>query len=74
MSGEGVSGSLEELLRDLERTPGALVPVLQRLQERFGYLPEKALEEIARYLKVPPSRIYGVATFYAQFNLAPRGR
>jgi len=53
---------------------GALISVLQGVQKEFGYLPERALDLIARELKLPPSRVYGVATFYAQFYLTPRGR
>lgn len=53
---------------------GALIPVLQATQEIYGYLPVDALRRISRELKVPLSKIYGVATFYAQFHLKPRGR
>ncbi|KKM11416.1 NADH dehydrogenase [Clostridiales bacterium PH28_bin88] len=53
---------------------GSLIPVLQATQEIYGYLPADALRRISRELKVPLSKIYGVATFYAQFHLKPRGR
>ncbi|WP_297556114.1 NAD(P)H-dependent oxidoreductase subunit E [Thermococcus sp.] len=53
--------------------PSSLIPLLQRTQERFGYLPREALEEIANYLGIPLSRVYGVATFYAQFRFEPLG-
>ncbi len=52
---------------------GALMPVLQRAQTTFGYLPEEVLEMIAKELKVPLSEVYGVATFYAQFSFEPKG-
>lgn len=52
---------------------GALIPVLQRTQDIFGYLPKRAIMDISRGLKIPASKIYGVATFYAQFHLKPRG-
>jgi len=51
-----------------------LIPVLQAAQQKFRYLPEEAMKEIARFLKVPESTVYGVATFYAQFKLTPLGR
>nr|WP_297063276.1 NADH-quinone oxidoreductase subunit NuoE [Thermococcus sp.] len=54
--------------------PSSLIPLLQRTQERFGYLPREALEEIANYLRIPLSRVYGVATFYAQFRFEPLGK
>ncbi len=47
---------------------GALIPVLQKVQEELGYLSEEAVEEIARFLRMSKSEVYGVATFYAQFR------
>jgi len=52
----------------------ALIPALQALQDEAGWLPPRALETVAQHLNVPLSRVYGVATFYAQFYLEPRGR
>jgi NADH-quinone oxidoreductase subunit E len=54
--------------------PEALIPVLQAVQSEFGHLPRGLMPEIARYLGVPESTVYGVATFYSQFHLAPQGR
>ena len=51
-----------------------LIPVLQETQEQFRYLPAEAMQEIARFLRVPESAVYGVCTFYAQFKLTPLGR
>ena len=51
-----------------------LIAVLQRVQGHYGYLPEPVVGEIARRGGVPPSRIYGVITFYAQFSTEPSGR
>lgn len=67
----------EALERAFERyrgQPGALIPLLQEAQEIYGYLPADILQEIARRLKIPFSQVFGVATFYAQFHLKPRGR
>ena len=61
-------------IRSYPPEPSSLIPLLQRTQERFGYLPREALEEIANYLGVPLSRVYGVATFYAQFRFEPLGK
>ncbi|OHD73180.1 MAG: hypothetical protein A2177_00415 [Spirochaetes bacterium RBG_13_68_11] len=57
------------------RLPGdALIPLLQKLQDSYGYLPPPVLEWASRRTGIPTSRMYGVATFYAQFSLEPRGR
>jgi NADH-quinone oxidoreductase subunit E len=53
---------------------GALMPVLQEIQEEYGYIPEPTVHLVAERLNVYSSQIYGVLTFYAQFHLEPRGR
>ncbi len=50
-----------------------LIPVLQDVQEELGYLPEEAMKEVSRFVKVPEAKVFGVATFYARFHLHPRG-
>lgn len=68
----------EEELRDVIRKhsgrSGSVIPVLQEVQEAFGYLPEAAVRWVAERLDIPESRFFGVATFYGQFHLKPRGR
>jgi len=54
--------------------PGSLMPVLQGIQEFYGYIPEPTVHLAAERLNVYPSQIYGVLTFYAQFHLEPRGK
>ncbi len=51
-----------------------VIPILQKVQEDFGYLPRPAMEHVATRMHIPLSRLYGVTTFYAQFKLKPRGR
>jgi NADH-quinone oxidoreductase subunit E len=51
-----------------------LIPVMEAVQEEFGYLPRETMTEISRFLRVPESNVYGVATFYALFRLTPRGK
>jgi bidirectional [NiFe] hydrogenase diaphorase subunit len=53
--------------------PHALIETLHTIQEAFGYLDEAALRYVAQNLKVPLSRVYGVATFYNHFALKPKG-
>jgi NADH-quinone oxidoreductase subunit E len=65
---------LEELLQTYRGRKGAVIPVLQKAQKIYGYLPPEVLQRVARGLRVPISRIYGVATFYSQFYLTRRGR
>lgn len=51
-----------------------IIPILQAVQEKFSYLPSEAMEQIAKFARVPSSAVYAVATFYAQFRFTPRGR
>ncbi len=51
-----------------------LIPLLQQVQEKFGYLPDNAMLAIARFARVPESAVYAVATFYAQFRFTPIGK
>ncbi|NVM22810.1 MAG: NADH-quinone oxidoreductase subunit NuoE [Desulfobacterales bacterium] len=64
---------LKKILSVFEGKKGALISIFQRIQEEFGYLPEDALSEVARFLKIPPSQVFSVATFYAHFYLTRRG-
>jgi bidirectional [NiFe] hydrogenase diaphorase subunit len=51
----------------------ALIEILHTAQELFGYLSKETLEYITKELKLPPSKVYGVATFYNFFSLKPKG-
>jgi NADH-quinone oxidoreductase subunit E len=53
---------------------GALIPILQRVQEACGYLSEQSITRIGTELGLPASKVYGVATFYNQFRFAPKGK
>ena len=61
-------------MRRLGFSPDGLIEVLHTAQEAFGYLEPEALDYIGASLGVPPSRVYGVATFYSHFTLKPKGR
>ena len=66
---------IASLLDSLGISPGSnLIGILQDVQDEFGYLPPVALGELARRLRIPLSRIWGVVSFYAQFYTEPRGR
>lgn len=66
--------ALQKLIDQYRGFDGALIPVLQEAQNIYGYLPKDVMEIIAKELNIPFSRVYGVATFYAQFHLNQRGR
>lgn len=65
---------LAEVLDQYKMERGAVIPVLQKAQEIYGWLPREVLTEISEQMHVPLSQIYGVVTFYSQFYLARRGR
>ena len=54
--------------------PGAVMPVLQEIQDTYGYVPPAAIQRIAENIGIPASDIYGIVTFYAQFRLQPLGK
>ncbi|MBR7136309.1 MAG: NAD(P)H-dependent oxidoreductase subunit E [Clostridia bacterium] len=61
-------------LQELVKVPGGLMPALQKAQEIYGYLPKEVQVMIAEAFNVPLSEVYGVATFYSQFSLYPKGK
>lgn len=63
-----------EFVRSKKDIKGPLMPVLQRAQDEFGYLPKEIITMISKILDIPLSEIYGVITFYAQFSLIPKGK
>lgn len=65
---------LEETLVKYKGERGDLIPLLQEVQARFGYLPEEAMRGIAKFLRLSESTLYGVVTFYAQFKFTPVGK
>lgn len=65
---------LTNILEDYKSNEGNLITLLQDIQEQFGYLPLEAVEWFSRELDIPASRFFGVATFYSQFHLKPRGK
>lgn len=65
---------LEEIIAAHKGEDGALMPVLQKAQDVYGYLPKEVQERIAAGLDIPVSEVFGVVTFYAQFLLNPKGQ
>lgn len=65
---------LAEIFAPHKGQRGALIPILQEVQSKLGYLSEEAISEIAKFLRSSPSDVYGVLTFYAQFRTTPTGK
>ena len=66
--------ALLEVIDRLKEQRGALMPILQEAQDIYGYLPEEVQQIIAKGLNIPFEEVYGVATFYSQFTLNPKGK
>ena len=66
--------ALKAVIAELKDTPGALMPIMQKAQEIYGYLPIEVQTMISDEMGVPLEKVYGVSTFYAQFALQPKGK
>jgi len=70
-----LSNEIETILEGYPQAKrDALIPILQEVQEKEGYLSKEAITRIGEYLNLPASKIYGVATFYNQFRFQPVGK
>jgi len=65
---------LREVIEQQKDTKGALIPIMQKAQAIYGYLPIEVQSIIAESLGIPLEEVYGVATFYSQFTLSPKGK
>jgi len=65
---------LKQVIDECKEKEGPLMPIMHKAQEIFGYLPEEVQEYIAEELDIPVTDVYGVATFYSQFTLKPKGK
>jgi NADH-quinone oxidoreductase subunit E len=76
------TATLDSLLSELDATAvrssssaaPSLIETLRSVQARLGYLPPEAIDAVAKRLRVTPAEVYGVATFYSNFRLTPRGK
>ena len=80
VSGVAFAGTEEQkkqllaAIAEKKEEPGALMPILQKAQEIYGYLPIEVQTMIAEEMDVPLEKVYGVSTFYSQFSLNPKGK
>jgi NADH-quinone oxidoreductase subunit E len=65
---EQILNNFQQLNRD------SLIPILQAVQDEYGYISDDVLERIGEHLKLPASKVYGLATFYSQFTFTPKGK
>jgi NADH-quinone oxidoreductase E subunit len=67
--------SLEEILKRYKAgSRESLLPLLQDIQVEYGYLNEEAILKVGQYIKLPSSKVYGIATFYDQFRFVQKGK
>ena len=65
---------LSEIIENHQQKKWGLIPLLQKIQERFGYIPPETIESVAEALNLYPSQVQGVITFYAGFSTAQKGK
>ena len=66
--------AVEAIISRYAGKPGALIPVLEEIQEAIGYIPKAAQKMVAKGLRLPPGDVYGVVTFYSFFSTVPKGK
>lgn len=66
--------TLEDVFYKFKGNKSELIPLLQAVQDEFGYLSREAMIRISKFTRVPESNVFGVASFYAQFRLEPTGK
>ena len=69
-----MNAQMDEILADFKGEKSEVIPILQKTQQKFGFLPQEAMKRISAFVKVPECTLFGVATFYAQFKLKPTGK
>ena len=69
-----MTNTLNRIIDNYRNNGGNVISLLQETQEALGYIPREAVDYFSETLNIAPSRFYGVATFYAQFRLQPRGK
>lgn len=63
-----------KILKEFGKAPAKLIPILQKVQDAYGFLPEDIMRFVANELEISPARVFGVATFFAHFAITPKGK
>ena len=63
-----------KILKEFGKDSAKLIPILQKVQDAYGFLPEDVMRYIANELEISPARVFGVATFFAHFAITPKGK
>lgn len=71
---QDMTAAVDKVLESFKGEKAELIPILQQVQQKLGYLPQETMKKIAGFLRLPESTVFGVATFYAQFKFVPMGR
>ena len=63
-----------QILKEFGKDSAKLIPILQKVQDAYGFLPEDIMRYVANELEISPARVFGVATFFAHFATTPKGK
>ena len=69
-----IKEEMKEIMSNYNVEKDNLIPILNEVQEKYGYIPKQAQLEISNYLNIPMAEVYGVVTFYSRFTLEPKGK
>jgi NADH-quinone oxidoreductase subunit E len=69
-----MTASISEIFKQYNGTENEVIPILQDIQKKFGYLSTESLLSLSAFTRIPEAKIYGIATFYAQFRFQPIGK
>lgn len=69
-----IKKEVQEIMTPYKEEKDNLIPILNEIQEKYGYIPKIAQMEVSKYLKIPMAEIFGVITFYSRFTLEPKGK
>ena len=69
-----IKKEVQEIMILYKEEKDNLIPILNEIQEKYGYIPKTAQLEVSRYLNIPMAEIFGVITFYSRFTLEPKGK
>lgn len=70
----GNNNTIKEILEKYTHDKDNLIQILNEVQEKYGYIPKQAQQEVAEYLNISLAEVYGVVTFYSRFTLKPKGK